>query len=168
LVEQLTLNQRVEGSSPPAPTINSTAYRTGRRRLPTFLSRVFQLGFVFSSARDAFSVSRMRGRAADESKQPTVSGCSVDCGTYRVALRHQLSRRGPLRRVLMATTTPAMTDRKEMVAKLDFYAIDGGLVMDGKSTCTSIRISVPRRLVLAARQRLRPRPLWGSLKTKPS
>ena len=31
-------------------------------------------------------------------------------------------------------------DRKEMVQKLGFYAIDGGLVMDGKSTCTSIRI----------------------------
>ena len=98
MVEQLTLNQRVEGSSPPAPTINSTAYRTGRLRLPTFLSGVFQLGFVFLSARDAFSVSRMRSGATDDSKQPTVSGSSVGCGTYRIALRHQLSRRGPLRR----------------------------------------------------------------------
>ena len=36
--------------------------------------------------------------ATDDSKQPTVSGSSVGCGTYRIALRHQLSRRGPLRR----------------------------------------------------------------------
>jgi hypothetical protein len=42
--------------------------------------------------------------------------------------------------VLMATRTTVMKDRKEMVQKLGFYAIDGGLVMDGKSTCTSIRI----------------------------
>jgi|SRR5271157_2220013 len=42
--------------------------------------------------------------------------------------------------VLMATRTVTMKDRKEMVQKLGFYAIDGGLVMDGKSTCTSIRI----------------------------
>jgi len=42
--------------------------------------------------------------------------------------------------VLMTTMTTVMKDRKEMVQKLGFYAIDGGLVMDGKSTCTSIRI----------------------------
>ena len=42
--------------------------------------------------------------------------------------------------VLMAARTVTMTDRKEMVQKLGFYAMDGGLVMDGKSTCTSIRI----------------------------
>ena len=42
--------------------------------------------------------------------------------------------------VLMATRTTVIKDRKEMVQKLGFYAIDGGLVMDGKSTCTSIRI----------------------------
>jgi hypothetical protein len=42
--------------------------------------------------------------------------------------------------VLMANRTLAMKDRKEMVQKLGFYAIDGGLVIDGKSTCTSIRI----------------------------
>jgi hypothetical protein len=42
--------------------------------------------------------------------------------------------------VLMATMTTVMKDRKEMVQKLGFYAIDGGLVMDGKSICTSIRI----------------------------
>jgi hypothetical protein len=42
--------------------------------------------------------------------------------------------------VLMAIRTAVMKDRKEMVQKLGFYALDGGLVMDGKSTCTSIRI----------------------------
>lgn len=42
--------------------------------------------------------------------------------------------------VLMAIRTTVMKDRKEMVQKLGFYAIDGGLVMDGKSTCTTIRI----------------------------
>ena len=42
--------------------------------------------------------------------------------------------------VLMATRTVTMKDRKDMVQKLGFYAIDGGLVMDGKSTCTSIRV----------------------------
>ncbi len=42
--------------------------------------------------------------------------------------------------VLMAPMTTVMKDRKETVQKLGFYAIDGGLVMDGKSTCTSIRI----------------------------
>jgi hypothetical protein len=42
--------------------------------------------------------------------------------------------------VLMATRTVTMKDRKEMVQKLGFYAIDGGLAMDGKGTCTSIRI----------------------------
>src|SRR5271166_6103337 len=40
--------------------------------------------------------------------------------------------------VLMATRTVTMKDRKEMVQKLGFYAIDGGLVMDGKSTCTPL------------------------------
>jgi hypothetical protein len=40
----------------------------------------------------------------------------------------------------MATRTTVMNDRKEMVQKLGFYAIDGGLVMNGESTCTSIRI----------------------------
>src|SRR5215472_15956489 len=42
--------------------------------------------------------------------------------------------------VLMATRTVTMKDRKEMVQKLGFYAIDGGPVMNGQSTCTSIRI----------------------------
>src|SRR6266436_20769 len=40
--------------------------------------------------------------------------------------------------VLMATRTTAMKDRKEMVQTLGFYKIDGGLVMNGQSTCTSI------------------------------
>ena len=33
-----------------------------------------------------------------------------------------------------------MKDRKQMVQTLGFYKIDGGLVMNGRSTCTSIRI----------------------------
>jgi hypothetical protein len=63
--------------------------------------------------------------------------------------------------VLMATRTTVMKDRKEMVQKLGFYAIDGGLVMDGKSTCTSIRIEQkrntmpgnPREMIMLAERR---------------
>jgi len=46
--------------------------------------------------------------------------------------------------VLMATRTVAMKDRKEMVQTLGFYKIDGGLVMNGESTCTSIVIECLR------------------------
>jgi hypothetical protein len=43
--------------------------------------------------------------------------------------------------VLMATRTiGGIKDHKSVVQKLGFYKLDGGLVMDGKSTCTSIVI----------------------------
>jgi hypothetical protein len=42
--------------------------------------------------------------------------------------------------VLMATRSIGIKDHKSVVEKLGFYKIDGGLVLDGKSTCTSIVI----------------------------
>jgi hypothetical protein len=42
--------------------------------------------------------------------------------------------------VLMATRSPGTKDHKALVQKFGFYMIDGGLVMNGGSTCTSIHI----------------------------
>jgi hypothetical protein len=42
--------------------------------------------------------------------------------------------------VLMAVRGPVTKEHKTIVQKLGFYAIDGGLVTNGESTCTSIRI----------------------------
>jgi hypothetical protein len=74
---------------------------------------------VFLSARDAFSVSRMRSGATDDSKQPTVSGCSVGCGNYRIALRHQLSRRGPLRRRADGDTRSGLASARTLLGHSD-------------------------------------------------
>lgn len=46
--------------------------------------------------------------------------------------------------VLMANRTLGTRDHKASVQKLGFYMIDGGLVMNGKSTCTSIHIECER------------------------
>jgi hypothetical protein len=40
----------------------------------------------------------------------------------------------------MATRTVSTKDHKALVQKLGFYKIDGGLVLNGQSTCTSIVI----------------------------
>jgi hypothetical protein len=42
--------------------------------------------------------------------------------------------------VLMAIRTVAMDDHRGLVRKLGFYSIDGGLLMNGETTCTSIHI----------------------------
>jgi hypothetical protein len=42
--------------------------------------------------------------------------------------------------VLMTSRTRGLDGHQALVEKLGFYMIDGGLVMNGKSTCTSIHI----------------------------
>src|SRR5215468_12111523 len=42
--------------------------------------------------------------------------------------------------VMGAHKTSVIKDHKEMIKKLGFYAVDGTVLQDGKSTCTSIRI----------------------------
>jgi hypothetical protein len=73
-----------------------------------------------------------------DAKQPTPSGYAVDRGADRAGT--EASADDGCGGVLMATRTTAMKDRKELVQKLGFYKIDGGLVMNGESTCTSIVI----------------------------
>jgi len=65
--------------------------------------------------------------------------CELWPGRYNRTLAEALGVPRATTRSWLSRTT-AMKDRKEMVQNLGFYAIDGGLVMDGKSTCTSIRI----------------------------
>jgi hypothetical protein len=46
--------------------------------------------------------------------------------------------------VLMATKTMGSRGHKALIQNLGFWSIDGGLVMNGESTCTSIRIECER------------------------
>src|SRR5882762_8203979 len=46
--------------------------------------------------------------------------------------------------VLMATKTMGSRGHKALIQQLGFWSIDGGLVMNGESTCTSIRIECER------------------------
>jgi hypothetical protein len=50
--------------------------------------------------------------------------------------------------VLMAQKTIANTDHKAFVQELGFYRIDGGPVLDGKSTCTSIVIECSKAAMM--------------------
>src|ERR1700692_2175972 len=46
--------------------------------------------------------------------------------------------------VLMASRTMGSREHKALIQKLGFYMIDGGLLMNGESTCTSIHIECER------------------------
>jgi hypothetical protein len=46
--------------------------------------------------------------------------------------------------VMMATRSSGSHDHKTLIQKLGFYSTDGGLVMNGESTCTSIHIECER------------------------
>src|SRR5262249_8569484 len=71
LVEQLTLNQRVTGSSPVAPTIKSKADTPSCCRPPTRRNPVFQQWFAF------------RPRLGSEKRDPTVSARPLKAAACR-------------------------------------------------------------------------------------